>query len=314
MHKIKKRVWVTGHNGMVGSAVVRLLRKKNYKILTVEKSKLDLTNQNKVFEWIKKNKPDGVINAAGKVGGILHNSLYPAEFIYINLMIAANIVHGCYKFKIKRLINLGSACVYPKITKQPIKEDYLLTGSLEKTNEAYAIAKISAIKLCKFYNEQYGCNFTSLQPTNLFGINDNFDLKSSHVVPALLRRFHEAKIKNKKFIKIWGTGKARREFMYVDDLADAIHFIYNRKIKNKEIINVGSNTEYSIKQLAYLIKSLVGFKGKILFDTSKPDGTPRRIIDNKVLKSLGWKSKYNFENSLKRTYNYFLDNYKSIYK
>ncbi len=309
-----KKIWVTGHNGMVGSAITRLLRKKNVKVLTVEKNKLDLTNQRKVFSWIKKNKPDGIINAAGKVGGILHNSLYPAEFIYINMIIAANIVHGSYLYKVKRLINLGSACVYPKITKQPIKEDYLLTGPLEKTNEAYAIAKISAIKLCKFYNEQYGCNFTSLQPTNLFGINDNFDLKSSHVVPALLRRFHEAKIKNQKIIKIWGSGKAKREFMYVDDLADAIYFVYKRKIKNKEIINVGSNVEYSIKQLAYLIKNLVGFKGKIVFDKSKPDGTPRRIVDNNYLRSLGWKSKYNFEDSIKKTYNHLLDNYKSISK
>ena len=252
-----KKVWITGHKGMVGSAVLRRFKKnKKYKLITIDKKKLDLRNQNQVDNYIKRNKPDLIINAAGKVGGILHNSLYPANFIYDNLMIAINIINSAYKHKVSKVINLGSACIYPKYCKQPIKEKYLLTGKLEETNEAYAIAKIAAIKLCKFYNKQFNTKFTSLQPTNLYGINDNFDLKSSHVLPALIRKFHEAKTNNNNEVTIWGSGKAKREFMYVDDLADAIFFLKNKNFKN-EIINIGSGEEISIKNLSLLIKKII---------------------------------------------------------
>ena len=306
---MKKKIWIAGHKGMVGSSLVREFEKTNYKILTIDKKKLDLKNQTKVEKWVKKNKPDVIIIAAAKVGGIKHNSTYPANFIYDNLTISTNIIHSAYKNKIQKLVNLGSACIYPKLCKQPIKEEYLLTGELEKTNEAYAIAKIAALKMCQYYNKQFKTNYLSLQPTNLYGYNDNFNLKSSHVLPALIRKFHEAKINKKKSVEIWGTGKATREFMFVDDLASAIKFLISKKFKI-DVINVGSGEEISIKKLAEKIKSIVGYDGKIIFNTKYPDGTPRRIVSSKKINKLGWKSKIKLNDGIKLTYTYFLKNYK----
>ncbi len=306
---MKKKIWIAGHKGMVGSSLVRAFEKTNYKILTVNKKNLDLKNQTKVEKWVNKNKPDVIVIAAAKVGGIKYNSTYPANFIYDNLTISTNIIHSAYKNKIKKIINLGSACIYPKLCKQPIKEEYLLTGELEKTNEAYAIAKIAALKMCQYYNKQFKTNYLSLQPTNLYGYNDNFNLKSSHVLPALIRKFHEAKINKKKTVEIWGTGKATREFMFVDDLASAIKFLISKKLK-MDVINVGSGEEISIKKLAEKIKSIIGYDGKIIFNTKYPDGTPRRIVSSKKINQLGWKSKIKLNNGIKLTYNYFLKNYK----
>ena len=303
------KIFVAGHKGMVGSSLVREFQKTNYKILTVDKKKLDLKNQTKVEKWVKKSKPDIIVIAAAKVGGIKHNSTYPANFIYDNLTISTNIIHSAYKNKVQKLINLGSACIYPKLCKQPIKEEYLLTGELEKTNEAYAIAKIAALKMCQYYNKQFKTNYLSLQPTNLYGYNDNFNLKSSHVLPALIRKFHEAKINKKKSVEIWGTGKATREFMFVDDLASAIKFLISKKFK-MDVINVGSGEEISIKKLAEKIKSIIGYDGKIIFNTKYPDGTPRRIVSSKKINQLGWKSKIKLNDGIKLTYNYFLKNYK----
>ena len=306
---MKKKIWIAGHKGMVGSSLIREFEKTNYKILKVDKKKLDLKNQTKVEKWVKKNKPDVIVIAAAKVGGIKHNSTYPANFIYDNLIISTNIIHSAYKNKIKKIINLGSACIYPKLCKQPIKEEYLLTGELEKTNEAYAVAKIAALKMCQYYNKQFKTNYLSLQPTNLYGYNDNFNLKSSHVLPALIRKFHEAKINKKKSVEIWGTGQATREFMFVDDLASAIKFLISKKFK-MDVINVGSGEEISIKKLAEKIKSIIGYDGKIIFNTKYPDGTPRRIVSSKKINQLGWKSKIKLNNGIKLTYNYFLKNYK----
>ena len=306
---MKKKIWIAGHKGMVGSSLVREFEKTNYKILTIDKKKLDLKNQTNVEKWVKKNKPDVIIIAAAKVGGIKHNSTYPANFIYDNLTISTNIIHSAYKNKIQKLVNLGSACIYPKLCKQPIKEEYLLTGELEKTNEAYAIAKIAALKMCQYYNKQFKTNYLSLQPTNLYGYNDNFNLKSSHVLPALIRKFHEAKINKKKSVEIWGTGKATREFMFVDDLASAIKFLISKKFK-MDVINVGSGEEISIKKLAEKIKSIIGYDGKIIFNTKYPDGTPRRIVSSKKINQLGWKSKIKLNDGIKLTYTYFLKNYK----
>ena len=306
---MKKKIWIAGHKGMVGSSLVREFQKTNYKILTVDKKKLDLKNQTKVEKWVKKSKPDIIVIAAAKVGGIKHNSTYPANFIYDNLTISTNIIHSAYKNKVQKLINLGSACIYPKLCKQPIKEEYLLTGELEKTNEAYAIAKIAALKMCQYYNKQFKTNYLSLQPTNLYGYNDNFNLKSSHVLPALIRKFHEAKINKKKSVEIWGTGQATREFMFVDDLASAIKFLISKKFK-MDVINVGSGEEISIKKLAEKIKSIIGYDGKIIFNTKYPDGTPRRIVSSKKINQLGWKSKIKLNDGIKLTYNYFLKNYK----
>lgn len=306
---MKKKIWIAGHKGMVGSSLVRIFKKSKYKILTVDKSKVDLRNQIKVENWIKKNKPHIIVIAAAKVGGIKHNATFPANFIYDNLAISSNIINAAFKYKVNKLINLGSACIYPKLCKQPIKEDYLLTGELEKTNEAYAVAKISALKMCEYYNKQYKTKYLSLQPTNLYGYNDNFNLKSSHVLPALIRKFHEAKINNKNFVEIWGTGKATREFMFVDDLAEAIKFLIQKKVKYN-VINVGSGEEISIKKLAKKIQTIIGYKGKIIFNKNYPDGTPRRIVSSKRINKLGWKAKIRLNDGIKMTYNYFLKNYR----
>lgn len=302
---MKKKIFIAGHNGMVGSSLIRLFKEKNnIKLITINKSKLDLRDQKKTALFVKKNKPDIIINAAAKVGGIKHNYDYPAEFFYDNILISTNLIHSAYKNKVSKFINLGSACIYPKICKQPIKEEYLLTGKLEKTNEAYAIAKISALKMCEFYNTQYKTNFISLQPTNLYGENDNFDLKSSHVLPALIRKFHEAKVQNKKYVEIWGTGIAKREFLYVDDLAAATNFLLNKKITHS-FVNIGSGYEISIKNLAIKIGKIIGYKGKIKFNTKYPDGTPRRIVDNSILKKMGWKPKISLDTGIKQTYDHF---------
>ena len=302
-----KKVWIAGHNGMVGSALHRIfLKKKNFKILKIDKKKLDLRNQNDVKKWVKRNQPDIIINAAAKVGGIKHNANFPANFIYDNLMISINIINAAYKNKVKKLFNLGSACIYPKHCKQPIKENYLLTGELEKTNEAYAIAKIASLKTCEYYNKQLGTKYYSLQPTNLYGENDNFDLNSSHVIPALINKFYHAKINNEKSVEIWGSGKATREFMHVDDLAEAIYFLSQKKMSNN-VLNIGTGEEISIRNLAKKICKISNFKGKIKFNTKLPDGTPRRIVDSSRIKKMGWKPKIYLDEGLKRTYKYFVN-------
>ena len=298
----KKKIFVTGHKGLVGSSIVRILNKNNkYRILTREREKLDLLNQNEVRKFFRNNKPDIVIHAAGKVGGILHNSTYPAEFIFQNSQMALNIINCSYSYKIKKLINLGSACIYPKFAKQPIKESYLLDGKLESSNEAYAIAKILSLKMTEYYKKQYKSNFISLQPTNLYGTNDNFNIKSGHVIPALINKFHEAKIKNSKSVEVWGSGKAKREFLFVDDLARSIEFLINKKIKHN-IINVGSGEEITIKNLSKLIASIVGFKGKINFNKKYPDGTPRKIVDTTILKKMGWKYQTKLKEGISKVY------------
>ena len=293
----KKKIFVTGHKGLVGSSIVRILNKNNkYRILTREREKLDLLNQNEVKKFFRNNKPDIVIHAAGKVGGILHNSTYPAEFIFQNSQMALNIINCSYSYKIKKLINLGSACIYPKFAKQPIKESYLLDGKLESSNEAYAIAKILSLKMTEYYKKQYKSNFISLQPTNLYGTNDNFNIKSGHVIPALINKFHEAKIKNSKSVEVWGSGKAKREFLFVDDLANAIFHIlklHDKKLLNISkgfpIFNVGSGEEISIKDLSNKIKKICKFDGKIFFDKNFPDGTYRKNLDSTKIKKTGWK-------------------------
>jgi len=298
----KTKIFVTGHKGLVGSSIVRILNKNNkYRILTREREKLDLLNQNEVKKFFRNNKPDIVIHAAGKVGGILHNSTYPAEFIFQNSQMALNIINCSYSYKIKKLINLGSACIYPKFAKQPIKESYLLDGKLESSNEAYAIAKILSLKMTEYYKKQYKSNFISLQPTNLYGTNDNFNIKSGHVIPALINKFHEAKIKNSKSVEVWGSGKAKREFLFVDDLARSIEFLINKKIKHN-IINVGSGEEITIKNLSKLIASIVGFKGKINFNKKYPDGTPRKIVDTTILKKMGWKYQTKLKEGISKVY------------
>ena len=283
------KIYVAGHRGMVGSAIVRNLEQKGYVNIIGRTSKeLDLIRQSDVENFFEEEKPEYVFLAAAKVGGIYANNKYPAEFIYNNLMIETNIIHSAYKYSVKKLLFLGSSCIYPKMAPQPIKEEYLLTGPLEPTNEAYAIAKISGIELCKFYRRQYGCDFISVMPTNLYGINDNFDLETSHVLPALLRKFHEAKINGDQEVVIWGTGKPRREFLYVDDLADAcVHLIKN--YSDEGHINVGTGEDLEIIELANIIKEIVGFKGLIVNDLTKPDGTPRKLLDVSLLESTGWR-------------------------
>lgn len=310
-----KSCFVAGHKGMVGSSIIRLLIKKYplIKIFTSNKSDLNLINQSQVSAFINKKKPDLVIIAAAKVGGIFKNLTYPAEFLYENLMIQNNIIHACYNNNISKVLFLGSSCIYPRNSNQPIKECDLLTGSLEKTNEAYAIAKITGIKMCQFYNQQYGTNYKSLMPTNLYGQGDNYHPEESHVIPGLIRRFHDAKIHNIPQIKVWGTGTALREFLYVDDLADAaikIAFYDSKKIntvfhKSNSFINVGSGEEISIAELALKIAKTVQYNGKISFDSNIPDGTPRKILDSSLINSIGWKPKISLDKGLRQTYDFF---------
>lgn len=296
------KIYVAGHNGMVGSAIVRQLKSNGFTNLLVRTSKeLDLTNQQAVNSFFETEKPNYVFLAAAKVGGIHANNVYRADFLYQNLMIEANVIHAAYLNKVTKLLFLGSSCIYPKMAPQPLKEEYLLTGFLEATNEPYAIAKIAGIKLCESYRRQYGCNFISAMPTNLYGPNDNYDLNNSHVLPALIRKFHTAKVENQLQVEIWGTGTPLREFLHVDDLAAACLFLM--KNYNEELfVNVGSGTDISIKDLALLVKKTVGYKGDLVFNTSKPDGTPRKLMDVSRINQLGWKHNISLEEGIKTVY------------
>jgi GDP-L-fucose synthase len=347
---VNSRIYIAGHRGMVGSSLIRMLRYSGYKnIITRDHAELDLIRQSDAEEFFRMKKPEYVFLASAKVGGILANSTYKADFIYENMMIAANVVNVSFKCGVKKLLNLGSSCIYPKYAEQPIKEDSLLTGSLEPTNEPYAIAKISALKMCRYYNEQYGTNFISVMPANLYGPNDNFNLETSHVLPALLRKFHLAKLlKNKNYkeiindiqryplgcqtdnadffsdenkiekllkkagihadyVMVWGSGEVYREFLYVDDLADAcIYLMKNYDYKDiGEIINIGTGHDIKIKDLAYLLRDETGFIGEIRFDLSKPDGTPRKVLDVSRMKSLGWKEKIKLREGIRKTYDWY---------
>lgn len=292
---------------MVGSAIVRELQKQGYNnLITKTHAELDLLNQAKVAEFFAQEKPEYVFLAAAKVGGIEANRVEIGAFTYENLQIQNNIIHNSYLNKVKRLIFLGSSCIYPKLSKQPIKEEYLLTGALEPTNYGYAIAKIAGVKMCEAYQDQYGCDFVSLMPTNLYGINDNFDLKTSHVLPALMRKFHEAKINGQKFVEIWGSGTPKREFLFVDDLAEACVFVMNNK-EAKGLINVGVGEDLTIKELAQLIQKTVGFAGELKFDSSKPDGTMRKCMDVSKINNLGWKAKISLEDGIAKVYEWYLN-------
>ncbi len=299
---------MAGHRGMVGSAIVRNLKKEGYTNLIFKtSSELDLREQIKVNSFFEQEKPEYVFLAAAKVGGILANNTYRADFLYDNLMISTNIIHAAYKNNVTKLLFLGSSCIYPKLAPQPLKEDYLLSGFLEPTNEPYAIAKIAGIKLCETYFDQYNANFISAMPTNLYGPNDNYDLNNSHVLPALIRKFHEAKINNSPSVEIWGTGSPLREFLHVDDLAEAcLHLMLT--YHEKSFINLGSGAEISIKDLALLVKKTVGFKGQLTFNTNKPDGTPRKLMDVSKLTNAGWQSKIKLEDGIKSVYTEVLAN------
>lgn len=303
------KIYVAGHRGMVGSAIVRRLKELGYTNLVYRTSKeLDLRRQADVEKFFEEERPEYVFLAAAKVGGILANNTYPADFIYDNLMIETNVIHSAYKYGVKKLLFLGSSCIYPKYAEQPIKEEYLLTGSLEPTNEAYAIAKITGIELCKFYRRQYGCDFISAMPTNLYGPNDNFDLQTSHVLPALIRKFHEAKVRGDKEVVIWGTGKPRREFLYVDDLADAcIYLMLN--YSDEMHVNIGTGEDIEIRELAEIIKEIVDFEGEIVNDLSKPDGTPRKLLDVSLIHSLGWRHKTGLREGIEKIYEWYLKEY-----
>lgn len=300
------KIYVAGHTGLVGSAIMRALNRNGYThICTREIGQLDLRNQKAVHEFFEQEKPEYVFLAAAKVGGIHANNTYPAEFIYDNLMIESNIIHAAYVHKAKKLLFLGSSCIYPKMSPQPIKEEYLLTGLLEPTNEAYAIAKIAGLEMCKFYRRQYGCDFISAMPTNLYGINDNFDLNTSHVLPALIRKFHEAKVNQQDEVVLWGTGKPLREFLFVDDLADALVFLMNHY--SEEIhVNIGTGEDISIHDLALIIQEVVGYKGKIVYDSSKPDGTPRKLLNVDKLHQNGWKHNVSLQEGITTVYNWYL--------
>jgi GDP-L-fucose synthase len=304
------KIYVAGHRGLVGSAIIRNLEANGFNnIITKTREELDLLNYQVVSDFFATEKPEYVFLAAAKVGGIHANNIYPAEFIFENLQMQNNIIHNSYLNKVKKLLFLGSSCIYPRDCAQPIKEEYLLTRPLEKTNEAYAVAKIAGIKMCQSYNKQYGTNYISVMPTNLYGINDNFNLENSHVLPALLRKFHDAKLANAKEVVMWGTGEAMREFLHVDDLADAcIYLIHN--YSDSEIINIGTGEDMKIKDLAILIKKVVGFEGTIVNDTTKPDGTPRKLLDVSKLHNLGWKYKISLEAGIEQTYDWFLKNKK----
>ena len=300
------KIYVAGHKGMVGSAIIRALKKDGYEnIITVSHNELDLLRQEETERFFAKERPDYVFVAAAKVGGILANNTYKAQFLYENLMIAANVIHAAYKYQVKKLLFLGSSCIYPKYAPQPMKEEYLLTGELEPTNEGYAIAKIAGLKLCDTYRYQYGCNFISCMPTNLYGINDNYHPENSHVVPALIRRFHEAKINNLATVTVWGTGTPKREFLFADDLADACIFLMNH-YNDYGWINIGSGEEVSIAELAQLVKDTVGYKGELIFDTTKPDGTPRKLLDVSKIHALGWKHKTSLKEGITIAYQDFL--------
>lgn len=299
-----KKIFIAGQEGMVGKAIYDLLKSKNLNVIDCKRKNLDLTSQIQVNNWFKKFKPNIVINAAGKVGGILDNSLHKIDYIYINTMIGYNLVNASLSYKVKKFINLGSACIYPKDNKQPIKEEYLLSSFLEKSNEGYAIAKIGVLKYCEYINFFLKKDFISLQPTNLYGERDNFNLKSSHVIPALIRKFHDSKIKKKTFVEVWGSGSPKREFMHVTDLADAVYFCLNKKISHS-FMNVGSGDYISIRELSKLIKKVTNYEGKIYFNRNYPDGVLERKLDVGRINKLGWYSKINLEQGLRDYYSYF---------
>ncbi len=300
----KNRIYIAGQEGMVGQAIYKLLSKKKYFIIDCPRKKLDLTNQSAVKKWFKYNKPNYVINAAGKVGGVLDNSLYKTEYLYNNILIGFNLLKSSLDLNVDKFINLGSACIYPKITKQPIKEEYLLSSYLEKTNEGYALSKIATLKYTQYIKEFYKKDFISLMPANLYGEGDNFDLNVSHVIPALVRKFHEGKIYNKKTVEIWGTGKAKREFLHVSDLADAVYFCLKKKI-SENYLNIGSTDYLSIKELALIIKNITNFRGKVIFNKKYPEGVARRKLDNSLINNYGWSSKVILNIGLKKYYQYF---------
>lgn len=304
------KIYVAGHRGLVGSAIVRNLEEKGFNnIICRTHKELDLTNQNEVRKFFEEERPEYVFLAAAKVGGIHANNTYPADFIYENLMIQNNVIKAAHDFEVKKLLFLGSTCIYPKMAPQPIKEDYLLTGSLEETNEAYAVAKIAGLEMCKFFKRQYGDNFISCMPTNLYGPNDNFDLKNSHVLPALIRKFHEAKVNNSEVVEVWGTGKPLREFLYVDDMADACVFLMEN-YDGEQHVNIGTGVEVSIRELAETVKEVVGFEGELVFNTDMPDGTPRKLTTVDKLNGLGWRHKVDLNNGITMAYEWFLENYK----
>lgn len=301
-------IYIAGHTGMVGSAVWSKLESEGYTNLIGETSKvLDLRNQQSVFKFYKKEQPEVVIDAAAKVGGILANNDFPYQFLMENMQIQNNLIDGAFKNGIEKFIFLGSSCIYPKFAPQPLKEDYLLTDSLEPTNEYYALAKISGIKACESIRKQYGKDYVSLMPTNLYGYNDNFDLKSSHVIPAMIRKFHQAKVDNHSTVTLWGSGSVRREFLFVDDLAAAVVHALENKLTN-HLYNVGTGNDVTIKTLAKSIQKIIGHKGDIIWDTSKPDGTPRKLMDVSKMKEIGWSYKTELEEGLKKTYDWFLNN------
>jgi len=313
---LKDKIYIAGHRGLVGSAIVRQLESRGFTNLLMRTHKeLDLTNQVQVQTFFEQEKPDYVILAAAKVGGIHANNTYPADFIYQNMMIEANVINSAYENKVKRLLFLGSTCIYPKAVEQPMREDALLTSVLEQTNEPYALAKIAGIKLCESYNRQHGTDFRSVMPTNLYGINDNFHPENSHVIPALMRRFHEAKINNDAEVAVWGTGNAMREFLCVDDMAAASLFILELDEETYQAntqpmlshINVGTGKDVTIREMAKTMKEVVGFKGNLTFDTTKPDGSPRKLIDVSRLSNMGWKYSIDLEGGLKKTYKWYLN-------
>jgi len=307
----RSKVWVAGHNGMVGSAIVRHLQRTDAEVLTVNRSDLDLRQQGPVEHWLKVNRPDIVIVAAAKVGGILANDSYPADFLHENLVIQNNIIHAAHLADVNRLVFLGSSCIYPKFAPQPIKEEALLTGPLEATNEWYAIAKIAGIKMCQAYRKQFERRYISIMPCNLYGPNDNFNLRSSHVLPALMRKFHEAKQRGESEVVVWGTGSPLREFLHVDDLASGVAFCMEH-YDDYEHINCGAGAEVSIRGLADMIGAVVSFRGGLTFDTSKPDGTPRKLMDNSRIAALGWKPSISLADGLNSTYRWFLENQQKL--
>jgi GDP-L-fucose synthase len=302
------KIYVAGSTGLVGSAIVRKLNAEGFSnIITSKSQDLDLTRPEDVDNFFNRNRPEYVFLAAAKVGGILANDTYPADFIRINLQIQTNVIHSAYKYEAKKLLFLGSSCIYPKFAPQPMKEEHLLTGILEPTNDAYAIAKIAGIIMCQSYNRQYGTTFLSAMPTNLYGPGDNFDLKNSHVLPGMIRKFHEAKTSKADLVTLWGTGKPKREFLYIEDLADALLFMIEhfKPTRQNAFLNVGIGSDIEIKALAHLIKKVVGFEGDIHFDTSMPDGTPQKLLDVAKLNALGWKARTNLEEGIVKTYNWY---------
>jgi GDP-L-fucose synthase len=304
--ELSSKIYVAGHRGMVGSAIVRALQREGYtNIVTKTRAALDLLNQSEVADFFEHEKPEYVFLAAAKVGGIMANNTYRADFLYENLLIETNIIHSAYRSDVKKLLFLGSSCIYPKMAPQPLKEEYLLSGFLEPTNEPYAIAKIAGIKLCEAYRDQYGCNFISAMPTNMYGPNDNYHPENSHVLPALIRKFHEAKTANQNTVTVWGDGSPLREFLYADDLADALVFLMQH-YNEKQFVNVGYGEDISIGELAQMVKETVGFQGDIEFDTSKPNGTPKKLMDSSRLFSLGWKPAVSLKEGIALAYQDFL--------